>query len=156
MTSQQQLLFTYISKTILNSKTIVNVNVYADKTEHQRLDGSVSETKLNGEAGKTTYLDRQYYRNNDGDVLHIPATNEIAIPGTTMVDGNSASTVSGILPFSKEHALLHEIGHAIMNTIMNEYKGNFNGVDFNKMSEGDRKDWAINFTNTLLESQKNH
>lgn len=155
MTSQQQLLFTYITKTILISKTIVNVNIYADKTEHKNLDGSVTETKIQkGQAGKTTYQDRQDGTDNEGNVSHIPATNEIAIPGTTMVDPVEVSTTSGLLPMPKEHSLLHEVAHSIMNTIMGEFKGNFNGVDFNKMTKHERSDWAIKFTNTLLESQK--
>jgi len=150
MTSQQQLMFTYITKTILNSKSIVNVNVYADKTEHQKLDGSVIQVKLeNGNAGLTTYQEKQGGVND-----HAPANSQIAIPGTTMVDGVNVSTTDGILSVSKEHALLHEIAHSIVNTIMGEFKGNFNGVDFNKMKDNERSDWAIKFTNTLLESQK--
>ena len=38
--------------------------------------------------------------------------------------------------------------------IMEEMGGEFNGVNFNKMSKEEKRDWAIRFTNTLLESQK--
>lgn len=55
--------------------------------------------------------------------------------------------------FSPAHVLLHEFGHAILNTIIFEMDGKFNGIDFNKLTPQERSDWAIRFTNTLLESK---
>ena len=45
--------------------------------------------------------------------------------------------------------LLHELGHAIFNIIMNEFGGNFNGVNFNSLSKEEKSDWTIRLTNTL-------
>lgn len=44
----------------------------------------------------------------------------------------------------------HELGHAIVNTVMSEFGGKLGGIDFNKMTIEERSDWAIRFTNTLF------
>ena len=46
--------------------------------------------------------------------------------------------------------LAHESGHAIVNTIMEELGGQLGGADFTKMTDEERSDWAIRFTNTLF------
>ena len=116
MTTQQQLLFTYFSKTILKSTTITEITIYADKSIQYDAKGNiVKENKIGESAAAQTFL---YTAPVDVDkstgmkIALVPARNEIIIPGTTMVDGNMADTEKGVLPFTKEHALLHEFAHA--------------------------------------------
>ena len=63
-------------------------------------------------------------------------------------------TKGGSRAVGADHVLSHEFGHAIVNTIMSEFGGQFNGVDFNAMSKDERSDWAIRFTNTLFSGSK--
>jgi hypothetical protein len=83
------------------------------------------------------------------------ANQTILMSQSTVNNGTNAEFSDGLKSIGAEHALAHEFGHGIVNTIMNEMGGNFNGTDFNKMTELERSDWSIRFTNTLMKSQGN-
>jgi len=68
-------------------------------------------------------------------------------------EGKLPMIVADVVLFPTEHTALHEIAHGIMNMIMQNYGGKFNGVDFNKLSKEERADWAIQYTNTLLKDK---
>jgi len=78
-----------------------------------------------------------------------PSQNVILIKSNIAENGSNLTTSSGIQHFDPTHFLVHEIGHAIVNSIMNLYGRMYNGVDFKKMSPTERLDWAIRFTNLL-------
>jgi RHS repeat-associated protein len=85
----------------------------------------------------------------------VPANQTILMPENTVNNGTNAQFTDGTKPIGADHALTHEFGHSIVNVIMNEMGGVFNGTDFNKMTEQERSDWSIRFTNTLMKSQNN-
>ena len=79
--------------------------------------------------------------------------NKILVTSGLIKNGINLSTEGGDNVFGAEHAILHEFAHGMMNVIMSEMNGEFNGVNFNDMTKSERSDWAIGFTNTLLQSQ---
>ena len=84
----------------------------------------------------------------------IPANQTILVPASSVKDGTGLAFADGTNKnVGVEHILSHEFGHGIVNVIMNEMGGVFNGTDFNKMTEQERSDWSIRFTNTLMKSQ---
>jgi hypothetical protein len=68
-----------------------------------------------------------------------------------MKDGTGLYTEGGAKKFSAEHVLVHELGHAIVDIIMDEYEGKFNDINFKELTKEEQLDWAIRFTNTILE-----
>ena len=162
MTSEQALLYKYFSETILTSKTPTIVKTNTTVMEHTNADGKDVSLLVGDYSGaETAYFPTTYsYRDDDADVKSItnsvPAEQQIILaPGMMAKGGINLEIEGGARPlFGMDHALLHEFAHGIMNTIMNEYEGKYNGQDFNKMTPTQREDWAIKYTNTLLKSMK--
>lgn len=158
----QTLLFKYFTETILKSTTPVNVRAGGRHVAVDNPDGS-SELLLVTPGGGVTLGISGWKARKDNGPGTVPSIipgkgeekrNEILISPEMMKNGINLETTGGDKVMSKEHGLSHEFAHAVMNIIMDEMGGNFNGVDFNAMSETERSDWAIQFTNTLLNDMK--
>jgi hypothetical protein len=166
MTSQQALLYKYFSETIMVSKTPTLVNTDENLIAHNEADGKMEVAEPNPNGCRTTYFDlstTSIYEKPpvQGGIGQIRLTGVsepeqvIQIPKDVLAKGIGLEMQDGPNKlFPAYHALLHEIAHGIMNTIMKEMDGKFNGQDFNKMTKTERSDWAIQYTNTLLQSLK--
>jgi len=161
MTPQQNLMFKYFNETLLRSTTVttittnLNVSARIDAGGKLQIGGMV----LDGEA--TTFHYPAVVEFTDSEPGKLPirlkslsAYNEIVVTPGIINNGINLETEKGYTVFDADHATLHEFGHAIVNTIISEFGGQFNGIDFREMDQQQRSDWAIRFTNTLLQSQK--
>ena len=78
------------------------------------------------------------------------AENIMLVPSSTVENGANVMTKKGLRKVGADHITTHEFGHSIVNTIMSEFGGKFEGINFNDMTKEERSDWAIRFTNTLF------
>jgi len=159
ITPQQTLIFHYINEILVKSttQTLITVNSYTsariDAEGNLQIGGIVND----GEAMTFSYSSSKSIGNNELGNLPLilavtPSSNEIVITPKLISNGISLETEAGTRIFGDDHATLHEFGHAIVNTIMTEFNGEFNGIKFDAMTKQQRSDWAIQFTNTLLQS----
>jgi hypothetical protein len=160
LSPQQSLLFKYFNETLIKSVTITEVNANTNISTRVGLGGEIQVGGFVADGNGLTfgYDSKKYYDKSKPNIpqpllASLPAFNDIIITSGLLSKGINLSTKQGIKNFGVEHATLHEFAHAIVNTIMSEFKGVFNGIDFNKLNEQQRSDWAIRFTNTLLESR---
>ena len=158
MTSQQTLMYKYFVETLIESQTITTVKVGKNNLLKLDNDGNLQAYKVTEGTAKTfntTYPRVMEY--GEGPFPRIISSerteNDILVTSGLLANGINLNTEAGNKVFNPEHALLHEFAHAIVYTIMNEMGGQFNGTDFNKMNKQERSDWAIRYTNTLIESK---
>ncbi len=156
MSSGQSLMFNYFNSILVNSDTKTTVLANQEMT----VMGNGQLAKVSSTAAAMTFGTDKYTKIATGDGSYevrvgFPAENKILVPGGTVKNGTGVETIGGTKSVGADHVLSHEFGHAIVNTIMNEFGGNFNGVDFNNMSKEERSDWAIRFTNTLFKQGSN-
>jgi RHS repeat-associated protein len=174
----QKIMFDFFQNTVLSSQT--PTTIFGDRVaaDYYNTDERIHEIDNFGNAAaRTIYTEGKVVRERGLKGLNIlnsiaystdpsqqisisyAATNEntyLSIFGLTAPPKEGMmGRRSGFLTkeFSPAHVLLHEFGHAILNTIIFEMDGKFNGIDFNKLTPQERSDWAIRFTNTLLESK---
>ncbi len=157
MSNGQSLMFSYFNNALVNSKTktIVFANQKTGVIHNSRGPIMLNVGKA---AGKTFSLGpyKKYAGTEDFQVgVVFGAQNQILVPSKTIAEGTNVMTKGGSRKVGADYVLSHEFGHAIVETIMNEYGGVFNGMDFNKMSDEERSDWAIRFTNTLYSTNSN-
>jgi hypothetical protein len=160
LSSQQTLMLTYFNETLVKSSAITTVHV--NKSSYNDISNS-GQTIISGSTEEGNALTIGYKvpatiekkGNSLVATILTPAQigNEILISESLMQNGINLAIKRGYKVFTVEHALLHEFAHAIVNVIMNEMGGEFNGVNFNDMTETERDDWAIKYTNTLLKSK---
>jgi RHS repeat-associated protein len=160
LTPQQSLMFNYFNETLVKSMTVTTITANSNVSTRIGASGDLQVGGITLDGGATTYgypAERKYSESEPGMLPMIlgsvPASNEIVVTPSLIKNGINLKTEKGDKVFGSDHATLHEIGHAIMNTIMSEFKGEFNGINFNEMDQQQRSDWAIQFTNTLLQSQ---
>ena len=162
LTPQQSLMFNYFYKTLVQSKTITQVRPNTRLSAIVTLGGEVRFGGIIKDVGASVFFypsKVESLSESDGRLFEIrtPAINDIIISPKVIDQGINLHTESGTRLFSPEHATLHEFAHAIVNTIMEEFDGIYkdgdNIIDFNKMDDKQKEDWAIQFTNTLLQSQ---
>jgi hypothetical protein len=156
MSVGQTAVFAAFNGALVNSKT--KTTVRANESVASTDGGQLAVVKST--AAASTFFQEASKRvagnEQTGTVtLLMPANQLILMPESTVKNGTNASFTDGTKPIDSDHALMHEFGHGIVNVIMNEMGGVFNGVDFNKMTEQERSDWSIRFTNTLMKSQGN-
>jgi RHS repeat-associated protein len=160
LTPQQSLMFNYFNETLVKSMTVTTITANSNVSTRIGASGDLQVGGITLDGGATTYgypAERKYSESEPGMLPMIlgsvPASNEIVVTPSLIKNGINLKTEKGDKVFGSDHATLHEFGHAIMNTIMSEFKGEFNGINFNEMDQQQRSDWAIQFTNTLLQSQ---
>lgn len=156
MSSGQTTMYNYFNSALVNSDTKTTVLANQDMT----LMSNGKLAKMSSSAAATTFGTDKYTKIAAGDGSYevrvgFPAENKILVPTGTVKNGTGVETIGGMKSVGADHVLSHEFGHAIVNTIMNEFGGSFNGVDFNKMSNEERSDWAIRYTNTLFKQGSN-
>ena len=156
LTPQQSLMLLYFNETLINSHTPTFVNANSHVSLRYLTDGSIDVGGFVSEGNATTFFYPRVYSDGTDKRPSIIGTfmNDIIVTPGLMKNGILLGTAKGDRVFSAEHALLHEFAHVIINTIMHEYNGYFNEINFNEFSYKERLDWAIRFTNTLLQSQK--
>jgi RHS repeat-associated protein len=156
LSTQQQLLFKYFNETLVQSQTVTYVKTNINIQSKVRADGTFMDFTNMGivEDGiaSTFYSPGSYYDNQNGVVTVVDPQIDIIVTPGAMQNGGSLETYGGVTEFSTAHMALHEFAHAMVNVILNEMGGEFNGVNFKDMSPIEQKDWAIQYTNTLLES----
>jgi len=159
MPDNQKLLYKYFTETILVSKIPVTVHANEDvllteKGDVEKVPDGNGRTVQKETEDEFSPVDngqgmmKTYRLDKLGRV-----TNDILLTKRLMEDGINVGTENGVETFSTEHSLAHEFAHAMVNVIMKEFKGQFNGVDFTKMTSIQREDWAIRYTNTLLKGK---
>jgi RHS repeat-associated protein len=153
---EQGAMFSYFNDALVNSETQTFVRA-GESQEWSSNQGRPTLFTVAGDASATTFPVEGYSLefepgNPKAGKLEVPGKNEILLTQNTLGNGTNVETAGGQEHIGSDMALLHEFGHAIVNTIMMEFGGQFNGVDFNKMTEGQRADWSIRFTNTLRKS----
>jgi RHS repeat-associated protein len=160
MSPQQTLMFNYFQETLVKSQTITTVIANQNISVSRNSDGEMISGGAVKEGNASTYFygaTRTYKDNGKFRPRTITSAtqdkNEILVTSGLIKNGINLTTEGGGNVFGAEHATLHEFAHGMMNVIMNEMNGEFNGVNFNDMTETQRDDWAIGFTNTLLQSQ---
>ena len=162
MSTGQTAMYNVFNTTLVNSKTktFVRANENAVGTEASPSQGGSQILSLKSTAAASTYYLEGFNRTAGDDKVGkisvgFAPKNEILMSESTVNNGTNAIFTDGSKPISAEHALGHEFGHAMVNVIMNEMGGMYNGTDFNNMTELERDDWSIRFTNTLMKSQGN-
>jgi hypothetical protein len=153
-------MFNYFQETLVKSQTVTTVITNQNISVSHNSDGDMVSggAVKDGNASTFFYGATRTFKHN-GNLMTptiISSTqdkNEILVTSGLIKNGINLSTEGGDNVFGAEHATLHEFAHGMMNVIMNEMSGEFNGVNFNDMTENQRSDWAIGFTNTLLQSQ---
>lgn len=154
----QKVAFSYFNGALVDSKTTTTVNADQNSkmivTENETLE--LASTDGIGTGGETFKVDAFNKTLDNGTEFPFPASNEILIPSGTMENGGNVMTNGGMKKTSPAHSLSHELGHGIVNTIMSEFGGKFNGVDFNKMSSQERSDWVIRFTNSIYKNRSSN
>lgn len=160
LTPQQTLLFKYFNETLVKSTTVTYVLTNTNSSTGVDANGNMLAGIVpDGEATTFNYsASRKYSKANRGYMPYIinsvDEKNDIVITNGLIKNGIDLDTETGSSNFGVDHALLHEFAHAMMYTIMSEFKGEFNGIDFNQMTREQRSDWAIQYTNTLLQAFK--
>ncbi|MBK7682325.1 MAG: RHS repeat-associated core domain-containing protein [Bacteroidetes bacterium] len=160
MTPQQTLMFNYLQETLVKSQTITTVIANQNISVSQNSDGEIVSGGAVQDGNATTFFYGATRTYKDNGTFMAPTitsstqdNNEILVTSGLIQNGINLTIEGGDKVFGVEHATLHELAHGMMNVIMNEMKGEYNGVNFNDMTETQRSDWAIRFTNTLLQSQ---
>jgi RHS repeat-associated protein len=161
LTPQQTLLFNYFIETLVKSKIVTTVKTNSIFSSKSDSDGNPMVGGVVKSGGATTffYPATRTYRSNGKFLMHsiaasTEAENEILMSPELLKKGINLNTENGDQIFGSDHATLHEFAHAMVNVIMNEMGGKFNDVIFEDMTEKERVDWAIRYTNTLLQSNK--
>ena len=151
LSSGQQTMFKYFNETLVNSKTTTTVMANSSMGVMESREGP-QLFQVGSAAARTFGLESFVKYAGNGD-LKIPVffdpQNLMLITGDATNNGTNVMTNKGNVQMSLGGVASHEFGHAIVNAIMNEFGGVFNGVDFNKMTKEERADWSIRFTNTL-------
>lgn len=162
MSAGQTAMFGLFNGALVNSKTktFVRANESMVGVEASPSQGGPQIISVKASAAASTYFLVGFNKTAGDDktgkvTVGFAQKNEILMPESTVNNGTNAAFTDGTKPIGAEHALAHEFGHGIVNVIMNEMGGVFNGTDFNKMTEQERSDWSIRFTNTLMNSQGN-
>jgi hypothetical protein len=160
MTSQQAIIFRYINDALIKSHTITTVKTNESISVRRDINGKLQDGGVVKENGATTFYYPEMKTIKDNGPFNAPtildfteAENEILLSSGLQKNGINLETEVGDKTFGSDAGLLHEFAHAIENVIMNEFNGQFNGVDFAKMTKQERADWSIQFTNTLLQSK---
>jgi hypothetical protein len=160
MTPQQTLMFNYFQETLVKSQTVTTVIANQNISVSHNSDGEMVSGGAVQDGNATTFFYGATRTYKDNGKFMAPTIisstqdkNEILVMSGLIKNGINLSTEGGDKVFGAEHATLHEFAHGMINVIMNEMNGEFNGVNFNDMTESQRSDWAIGFTNTLLQSQ---
>jgi uncharacterized protein RhaS with RHS repeats len=156
MSAGQTAMFNFFNGALVNSKT--KTVVKANESMAGSPGGNLLVVKST--AAATTFYEAASSKvagNEQSGTIKVttPANQTILVPENTVNNGNNVAFTDGTKSVGADHSLAHEFGHGIMNVIMNEMGGVFNGTDFNKMTEQERSDWSIRFTNTLMKSQGN-
>lgn len=154
MSSGQSIMFKYFNEVLVNSETKTTVLANQRSSLMSKGMGAPTLNTVSSSAAATTFgtTSGKETVNAGGMAIDVSfaGQNQILVPTETMNKGTSLMTAGGSKKVGSDHVLTHEFGHAIVNTIMNELGGEFNGVDFNSMTNDERSDWAIRFTNTLF------
>lgn len=158
MSKGQSLMFSYFNDGLVNSRTKTTVRAN-QRTSFMETGADAPEMiSVKGSSAATTFGTGSFRKMAGTDDFQVAvafdASNQILVPSETVSGGTNVMTKGGDRSVGADHVLSHEFGHAIVNTIMNEFGGSFNGVDFNAMSKEERSDWAIRFTNTLFSGSK--
>jgi hypothetical protein len=164
LNSEQQIAFNYFM-------LIVNTNhtqtTFKANKESDILDNGTpfpSNVEVSENAYATTFYMKSFskglfggeYRPNGiptkKDEFFHKAQNLILMPDIN--ETTSVYTQNGLRPIKSDYGLTHEWGHAIINTILNDYNGVYNGKNFKCLSPLEQKDWAIRFTNSFITNPK--
>jgi len=150
LSSGQQVVYKYFNDALVNSRSETTVKAN-QSYDFMTVGGDTKLVQVQGSAAATTFSTDKFNYQPDPNGITMPmdAQSTILVPQETVEGTTNLKTAGGDKQVGADHVLMHEFGHAIVNTIMNEFGGVFNGVDFNNMTEQQRSDWAIQYTNTL-------
>jgi hypothetical protein len=163
ITPQQELLYNYFVKSLIDANAIINVETISAnqlyKPFRQTIKGKILPTEIinieDGDATTLSYGKYKEYENSNSLAVDMSQTQSyIVLTRGLLQNGVNLNTEEGDKIFGAEHALLHEFAHSILNVIMEDMGGKFNDVDLSKLNDKQRSDWAIKYTNTLLKTKK--
>ncbi|MBK6730812.1 MAG: hypothetical protein IPG60_07560 [Bacteroidetes bacterium] len=155
LSEEQILIFNYISEVLIESNIEVNIRANASSTPYNNSIGETNLVFIGEEAAATTVAIPRFNRVllNKNNVPYVEQSgdykNVILVPTLTMENGNFVETTAGKTYASPEYILFHEWGHAIINIIENEFNNQYNGQDFSTLTEEEKDDFSIRFSNTL-------
>lgn len=155
----QSLMYKYFVETLVESRTVVemkaNQSQLVDFPPHARSDPDAHPMLIPAPAGGGVTIDLPPSTDytESGLIFDRRDRKQVILIHPGAMGGTATGTTAGVKPISAAHVGAHEFAHAMVNVIMSEFGGQFNGVDFNEMSQTQRDDWAIQYTNTLWSSQ---
>jgi len=159
LTPQQQILFELVNEVLIkndekvylwtNKKSIVRFDIFDETLDYREVEDNT--------LGTIPHPDKMILEGKSKIGPIVEGYVDILIPPKKMKeykegDKFGLDTEKGQGEFSFEHLVAHELGHAIVDIIINRLNGKYKDIDFNNMSPTQREDWAIRFTNTLLEA----
>lgn len=157
LSTRQQVLFNYFSKTVLATQTPIIVKTNKDfifVAAGENYKPVILDLGKSKAGGMTIYkpipkgLDRHPGTGFVGVKLGSPEV-EIAISRKATNEGVGAYLENGqVSQMSPEEIIEHEFGHAIMEIMLKEMGGNFEGTDFNMLSSQQQDDFSTRVSNT--------
>lgn len=160
LSEEQSLMLSYLLDVLVNSQTEVLIKANSSSATYTDNTGELKLLFIGESAAASTFEIPAYTvtEKNENNVPFVTASGEyrniILVPISTMLGGNNVATSNGWTSVPTEYNLFHEFGHAIMNVIKEEFGNQYNGQDYSKLTEEERSDFSIRWSNTLNKDKK--
>jgi len=153
---EQEVMYQYFMDLLVNSKTEVSIRANRNSIGYTGMDGEVELAFVSSTAAATTFGLKPFtiIEKNENNVPKVVNSRDYQsitmIPTQTMKNGTGVATEDGnISAVPVEYLTIHEFGHDMINVIMNEFGGKYNGINFTILTQEEQNDFSIRLSNTL-------